>query len=343
MTSMEQGEQRRKLTDVFRRARHGYGENISARGASSSGRVRAQVDGQQSESETEERPWKRARTGANEGYTKRQEEVEATMRALEEEFEEKVRQSHGGVWCEPVPHERKVGAVREFYKAFHDVRTLAVHTCTICYRKFAMAELEEFESDQPMLADSCVSHGAQFGCVECFGSGRTVFGCAECVKNLERGVLSPAAHVHGRLRCEHVLSGRAERLDAGRGEADRSKLLLRLHYEVQRRQRLPGERNVPKTCQGPYNSISQQCAAIGHSCLAPSVVESDGRDPRVVARGRETCPERFVAPFVGKTARSGKGAGVAEAEQPALCRHRYRHRGNGELGQVSARGASSGL
>lgn len=209
MTSMEQGEPRRRLADVFRRARHGYGESIRARGASSSDGVRAGTDGQQNESETEERPCKRARTagdggtGAREGSTKRQ-EVEATMRVLEEEFEEKVRQSHGGVWCEPVPHERKVATVREFYKAFHDVRTLAVHTCTICYRKFAMAELEEFESDQSMLADPCVNHGAQFRCVECFASGKPVFGCSECVKSLERGVLSPAAHVHGRMRCEHA-------------------------------------------------------------------------------------------------------------------------------------------
>jgi hypothetical protein len=210
MTSMEQGEPRRRLADIFKRVRHGYGENISARGATWSGRIRARTDGQQSESETEERPCKRARTagdggaGAREGFTKQQEEVEATMRTLEEEFEEKVRQSHGGVWCEPVPHERKVATVREFYKAFHDVRTLALHTCTICYRKFAMAEMEEFKSDQSMLVDPCVSHGAQFRCVECFASGRSVFGCSECVKHLERGVLSPAAHVHGRLRCEHA-------------------------------------------------------------------------------------------------------------------------------------------
>ena len=40
------------------------------------------------------------------------------MRALEEEFEEKARQSYGGLWCEPVPHERKVATVREFYKAY---------------------------------------------------------------------------------------------------------------------------------------------------------------------------------------------------------------------------------
>ena len=195
---------RRRLADVFRRARHGHGEEISARGAGSRDGVRARTDGQQSESETEERPRKRPRTGAREGTTNLRRQVEATMRALEEEFEEKARQSYGGLWCEPVPHERKVATVREFYKAFHDVRTLALQTCTICYRKFAMAELEEFESDQSMLADSCISHGAQFRCAECFASGRSVFGCAECVRNLERGVLSPAAHVHGRLRCEHA-------------------------------------------------------------------------------------------------------------------------------------------
>jgi hypothetical protein len=130
--------------------------------------------------------------------------VEATMHALDEQFEEKVRQSHDGLWCEPVPHERKVATVREFYKAFHDVRSLAIHTCTICYRKFAMAELEEFESDQSTLMDSHARQEAQFKCAECFASSKGVFGCADCVRYLERGVLSPAAHVHGRLRCEHA-------------------------------------------------------------------------------------------------------------------------------------------
>jgi hypothetical protein len=201
-TAMEPA--RRRLADVFRRAQHRIGEDMSATRASPSSRIRVRGDGQQSESETEGRPWKRARTGSTEGSTNRQREVEVTMRALEEEFEEKVRQSQGGVWCEPVPHERKVATVCEFYQAFNDVKTLAIHTCTLCYRKFATTELEEFDGDQSTLEDFSVRVGAQFKCVECFASGRSVFGCAECVRSLERGVLSPAAHLHGRLRCEHA-------------------------------------------------------------------------------------------------------------------------------------------
>jgi hypothetical protein len=38
----------------------------------------------------------------------------------------------------------------------------------------------------------------------CFASSRSVFRYAECVNNLERGVLLPAAYVYGRLKYEHA-------------------------------------------------------------------------------------------------------------------------------------------
>ncbi|KAF2177813.1 hypothetical protein K469DRAFT_351650 [Zopfia rhizophila CBS 207.26] len=44
----------------------------------------------------------------------------------------------------------------------------------------------------------------QFSCRKCFPLGRRVLGCAECIRELERGGLSPAGHVHGWLRCEHT-------------------------------------------------------------------------------------------------------------------------------------------
>jgi hypothetical protein len=173
-------------------------------------RVRRPANGQSSEGGMEGRPRKRvqrARGGGNEsfeGNASEEEEVAAIMRALDEEFEEKERQSHERVWCEPVPHERKVLTVREFYNAFHDAETLPIHTCTLCYRKFPMVELEEVERIQSMLADLRVRYGPQFGCRSCFASDKRVLGCAECRRELRKGSLSPAAHVHNSLRCEHA-------------------------------------------------------------------------------------------------------------------------------------------
>ncbi|PVH90605.1 hypothetical protein DM02DRAFT_607276, partial [Periconia macrospinosa] len=55
-----------------------------------------------------------------------------------------------------------------------------------------------------MLADLHTRHGSQFGCRTCFASGKIALGCTECIRELERGTLSPAAHVHNWLRCEHA-------------------------------------------------------------------------------------------------------------------------------------------
>ena len=96
-----------------------------------------------------QQPRKRARTA---GRRERSESEQAhdladIMRALEEEFAEKERLSHGQTWCTPVSHERKVKTVEEFYKAFYDARTLPILTCKFCYRKHSRDELEEVEWD----------------------------------------------------------------------------------------------------------------------------------------------------------------------------------------------------
>ncbi|PVH90032.1 hypothetical protein DM02DRAFT_686893, partial [Periconia macrospinosa] len=139
----------RTLTDIFKTSQREHGEE-SAREGSLGKRARPQTDVQPREGETEEQSQKRARRASGgrcvslERNGSQEEEVAASMRALEEKFEEKERQSHGRLWCDPIPHERKVATVREFYNAFHEVNTLPIRTCTICYRKFAIAELEEF-------------------------------------------------------------------------------------------------------------------------------------------------------------------------------------------------------
>jgi hypothetical protein len=175
---------------------------------SSRKRARPSVNEPLNEGEIEELSRKRARIASverSESVERTQaKEAAAVMRALEEEFQEKERQSQGGLWCEPISHERKVATVCEFYKAFHDARTMPIQTCTICYRKFAAIELEEFESNQSTLAQLRDAYGSQFGCGKCFTFNKSALGCAECIRHLEEGALSPAAHVHNWLRCEHA-------------------------------------------------------------------------------------------------------------------------------------------
>jgi hypothetical protein len=147
---------------------------LSSEGADfSRKRVRPPTNGLSSEGGMEERSRKRVqrarveRSESAEVNASQEEAVAAIIRALDEEFEEKERQSYGSVWCEPIPHERKVSTVREFYNAFHDAETLPIQTCTICYRKFAIAELEEVESIQSMLANLRARYGSQFDCRLC--------------------------------------------------------------------------------------------------------------------------------------------------------------------------------
>ncbi|EJT69169.1 hypothetical protein GGTG_13278 [Gaeumannomyces tritici R3-111a-1] len=75
----------------------------------------------------------------------RREELAGSLRSLNEKFAKKERLSRGQTWSTPIPHDRKVTTVQEFYKAFHDMSTLLIQTCMVCYRKCAKVELETIE------------------------------------------------------------------------------------------------------------------------------------------------------------------------------------------------------
>lgn len=139
--------------------------------------------------------------GGEEG---KMEELASVLQSLDEEFDEKERLSQGGNWCRPIPLERKVSTVWEFYKAFHDTNTLPIHTCVICYRKFATVELQDVSWDRwtACLAEARVI--SPFRCRRCFPVAENIRACGECMRYLGRGVLSPAAHLHIRLGCEHM-------------------------------------------------------------------------------------------------------------------------------------------
>ena len=59
--------------------------------------------------------------------------LERAIEHLEDEFTEKERISYTKDWCKPVPRERNISTVMDFYQAFHNMDTLPIHTCMICY------------------------------------------------------------------------------------------------------------------------------------------------------------------------------------------------------------------
>ncbi|KAL6406093.1 hypothetical protein AUP68_10655 [Ilyonectria robusta] len=140
---------------------------------------------------TSEPPPKRARTGARRerGEEEQVQELAGALRALDEEFAEKERLSHEQAWCASIPHDRKVSTVQDFYKAFHD---------------YSRAELKDMEWDWWMASPIEKRDGSPFKCLRCFPVGEKIHGCAECVRHLGGGGLSPAAQLHTRLGCEHT-------------------------------------------------------------------------------------------------------------------------------------------
>ncbi|KAM4067928.1 PIF1-like helicase [Hirsutella rhossiliensis] len=84
------------------------------------------------------RPIKQVRSGI--GRHRRRElqaeDLASVLRFLEEDFALKERLSNDQTWCTPIPLERKVSTVRDFYQAFHDASTLPIRTCMVCYRKW---------------------------------------------------------------------------------------------------------------------------------------------------------------------------------------------------------------
>ncbi|KJZ68839.1 hypothetical protein HIM_11769 [Hirsutella minnesotensis 3608] len=126
------------------------------------------------------------------------------MRFLEEQFAMKERLSNEQTWCTPVPHERKVSTVREFYQAFQDKRTLAIQTCMVCYRKRTEKELWRMPWGDWVSRSVPRGGRSPFACLKCFPHGKPVPVCAECARQLGRGGLSPASQLHSRLGCEHM-------------------------------------------------------------------------------------------------------------------------------------------
>ncbi|KAH6951111.1 hypothetical protein BKA56DRAFT_261706 [Ilyonectria sp. MPI-CAGE-AT-0026] len=132
-----------------------------------------------------------------------EQELANVLRWLED-FDEKERLSNSQEWCVPVPQETQTSTVKEFYEAFHDPSTLPMCTCMICYRKSTKYEFKEVKWDEWVSSPVEKRDGSPFSCRRCSPMGSNIPSCAECIRHLKRGSLSPAAQLHCRLGCEHL-------------------------------------------------------------------------------------------------------------------------------------------
>ncbi|PVH91578.1 hypothetical protein DM02DRAFT_663850 [Periconia macrospinosa] len=167
-------------------------------------RVRRSGDGPVAEQAQQQPKRRRTITHRERRDGEQLEDIANVLSSLDEEFAEKERLSDGGAWCAPISQDRKVSTVREFYKAFHDVSTLPIRTCMLCYRKFAEEELERISWEQWMASAIPKQDGSPFMCRRCFLTGEPISGCSGCVRELERGMLTQAGQLHRFLGCEHM-------------------------------------------------------------------------------------------------------------------------------------------
>lgn len=149
---------------------------------------------------------KRMRTNGTKGWTlnEQADALASVVCHLEDQHEFTERLSREQTWCVPIPHEKKVSTARNFYRAFHDKRTLPIHTCSVCYRKRTEQELGNIAWEEWELRRPRASGRSPFTCPSCFPSGSPVAICGECERYLSRGSLSPASQLHTRLGCEHM-------------------------------------------------------------------------------------------------------------------------------------------
>ena len=153
--------------------------------------------------ENGERGSKRAKTAVRRERSEEElmEDLSSILNHLDEEFAAKERLSQEQTWCTPIPLERKVSTVRKFYKAFHNANTLPIHTYMVYYSKYAKAELEDINWVQRVANSIGIS---PFRYSRYCPTGENIPMCREYLRYLGKGVLSPAAHLHTRLGCEHT-------------------------------------------------------------------------------------------------------------------------------------------
>ncbi|KAH8670735.1 hypothetical protein BGZ61DRAFT_483079 [Ilyonectria robusta] len=135
-----------------------------------------------------------------------EEQTQAFKRAikhLEDEFTEKERISYTKDWRKPVPRERNISTVMDFYQAFHNMDTLPIHTCMICYQKISMMEIKELSWEE-WTNSAAMNSCRTYSCPDCFPVGKAIPSCDNCAMKIRECNMSRGGNLHQALGCEHM-------------------------------------------------------------------------------------------------------------------------------------------
>jgi hypothetical protein len=135
-----------------------------------------------------------------------EEQTQAFKRAikyLEDEFTEKERISYTKNWRKPVPRERNISTVMDFYQAFHNMDTLPIHTCMICYQKISTMEMKELSWEE-WTNSAAMNSCRTYSCPDCFPVGKAIPSCENCAMKTRECNMARGGNLHQALGCEHM-------------------------------------------------------------------------------------------------------------------------------------------
>lgn len=143
------------------------------------------------------------RRAENSNLEEQIQEFNRAIKHLEDEFTEKERISYTKNWCKPVPCERNVSTVMGFYQAFHNMDTLPIHTCMICYQKISTMEIKELSWEE-WVNSKVMNRCRTYSCPDCFPVGKAIPSCENCAMKIRECNVARGGNLHQALGCEHI-------------------------------------------------------------------------------------------------------------------------------------------
>lgn len=145
-------------------------------------------------------------------FQERKKSLHEVLKAMDERWEQRVRDSAGHTWSEPRPRELELETVCDFYNKMHDENTMELTHCVVCYEQKASVDVSDWKWTvfEPLYRQAETRLTRQdrehFACRQCFPrEGPDGFPvCQDCSHALEAGKLPRACQVNNLgLGCVH--------------------------------------------------------------------------------------------------------------------------------------------
>ncbi|KAH6960093.1 hypothetical protein BKA56DRAFT_456277, partial [Ilyonectria sp. MPI-CAGE-AT-0026] len=145
-------------------------------------------------------------------FQERKKSLHEVLKAMDERWEQRVRDSAGHTWSEPRPRELELETVCDFYNKMHDENTMELTHCVVCYEQKASVDVSDWKWTvfEPLYRQAETRLTRQdrehFACRQCFPrEGPDGFSvCQDCSHALEAGKLPRACQVNNLgLGCVH--------------------------------------------------------------------------------------------------------------------------------------------